>query len=58
MQDLLGDLIPKAENVDQSKVFFQEGKIYSKGGEMPSGSSQLIRRSSKIGGGTKGESWL
>ena len=49
MQDLLGDLIPKrGGNVDQSKACFptkgersfsQEGKVYSKEGDMPSESS-------------------
>ena len=47
MQDLLGDLIPKGERCGSKQGMFptkgdkcsQEGKLYSKGGDMPSESS-------------------
>ena len=48
MQDLLGDLIPKGEKYGSKQgmfsnkggdMFFQEEKIYSKEGDMPSESS-------------------
>ena len=47
MQDFLGDLIPKGERCGLKQGIFptkrekysQEGKVYSKGGEMPSESS-------------------
>ena len=65
-QDLLGDLIPKGEKCRSKQGMFptkgerssQEGKVYSKKGKMSSGSSQHMREEQRVGGGTKGESWL
>ena len=66
MQDFLGDLIPKGEKYGSKQGMFptkgercsQEEKVYSKGEEMPSGSSQHMREEYQIGEGTKGESWF
>ena len=51
LQDLLGDLIPKGEKYGSKQGMFptkgercsQERKVYSKEGEIPSGSSQHMR---------------
>jgi len=64
MQDLLGDLIPKGERCGSKQGMFptkgekcsQEGKVYSKGGKMPSESShegEVARL-----GRNKGWSWF
>jgi len=51
LQDLLGDLIPKGDKCGSKQGIFptkgerysHEGKVYSKGGNMPIGSSQHMR---------------
>ena len=66
MHDFLGNLIIKGERCGSKQGMFptkgercsQEGKVYSNGVEMPSGTSQHMREEYQIGEGTKGESWF
>ena len=64
VQDLLGDLIPKEEKCESKQGMFptkrercSKKKKYSKGRDMPSGSSQHMREEQQIGG-NKGGSWF
>ena len=65
MQDLLGYLIPKGEKCGSKQGMFptkgercsQEGKVYSKEGDMPSESSHEGEVAKK-GGESKGKSWF